>query len=628
MLLAYVIYYSKIIAIVFSLIVVIESNATTINTFDSHYFDLLRIAESDPHTALDRINKIDIHGLNPFQKAQHLYFKSIFYSHLDYPNKALSHVQNALKLIDKEQQPWLYHHLSLERVNAWNRMGQVLKGFEDAENALSWSIQNEFLQLQLNSLYTLSSLYIQIEDYYKALSLVQEGYELAPSTGLMFVKADFSSQLAAIYIYREEFEIALPFLEETYQHEKEKNNLLGMAIGLYELGRAHLVLGNDKTGIEFLQESIQLSEQINDHQGLAYANNELANYYIDQKQFSVAEKLLHESLQKFTDANNLFMLFDTYSQLTSLYTSTAQLDKAEAFIELARPLTKSEELPYGEIAVQRMEAKILAAKGNHSKAFEILEQTIHKQQSLESKQSTDKLHAIRAMYEIESQNRQNDLLLDQNLMQEQALAKEKQQKMWLLVLLILASIIITLFIFLLFKIKKQTQKLHYIANYDELTGLRNRNNTIRSIRSLIEQPLKGEQLFLIMVDLDHFKSINDEYGHALGDKVLSVFGEYCHEVFNEEDIVGRVGGEEFMICLIAKNKKAVQQLIEELRIKTSNMPNHVKAPGLKVSISAGICMADNEKNRFRVLHKCADQAMYQAKNAGRNQVVFSQQQNL
>ncbi len=594
-----------------------------VNSFDPTYLDLLQMAQNKPNDAIDQLEKIDLADFSANQKAQHHYFKSIFYSYLDYPNKALETAEKGLSFVNKQEQPWLYHHLTLEKINAMTSMGKGLNGFNDAEKAMNWAQQNNHLQLYLNSLFVLSNLYIQIEDYYKALDLVQQGYEMAPEEGIEFIKADFSSQLSGIYISRNEFAIALPYLEEVYEHEKSKNNLLGMTVSLYELGRAHLALENHEQGIKYLHESIAISEQIQDKQGTAYANNELASHYIEKEEYPKAETLLLNSAEIFIQSENIYLLFDTYYQLSNLYIDMKQLDQAEAYIELARPLIASEQHKYGQISINRLEANLLAAKGQHDQAFDILKQTIKQQGELEAKQSAEKLHAIRAHYELEAKNRENELLSNKNELQEQEIDRKTQQNIWLFSLLIALLVITALFVYFIVKLRKQTKKLHYLANYDELTGLRNRNNTITVIRRELHNLSEHDNLFLVMVDLDHFKKINDRFGHVLGDKVLSYFGEVCMQLFKENTFVGRVGGEEFMICITGKSNQEVYDLIEQLRIKTKQMPEHITAPDLEVSISAGICQADENRNTFRTLHKCADEAMYQAKNTGRNRIVVS-----
>ncbi|MEZ5472246.1 MAG: diguanylate cyclase [Marinicella sp.] len=592
-----------------------------VNSFDPAYMDLLKLAQSEPNAALEQLESIDMSDFSANQKAQHFYFKSIFFSYLDYPNKGIKAAENGLNFVTKQEQPWLYHHLMLEKIHAMTNNGKGLNGFSDAEKALEWATANDDLQLKLNSLYVLSNLYIQIEDYYKALDLVQEGYELAPEEGIEFVKADFSSQLSGIYIYRNEFSIALPYLEEVYEHEKSQGNLLGMTVGLYELGRAYMVLENHELGIKYLQESLKISEQIQDLQGIAYANNELATHYIEKKEYSEAEALLLKSAEIFSQSGNVYLLFDTYYQLTNVYTESGDIESAEKYIALAKPLIANEGHQYGAIAIKRLEANLLAAKNHHDQAFIILKETIKQQNELDAKQSAEKLHAIRAHYELESKNKENELLTNKNVLQEQELDRKTQQNIWLVTLLVSLLVITALFIYFTIKLRTQTKKLHYLANYDELTGLRNRNNTITVIRKQVDNLSEQENLFLVMVDLDHFKNINDQFGHVLGDKVLSYFGELCMQLFSENTIVGRVGGEEFMICIRGKSKQEVNELVELLRVKTEKMSEHMSAPGLTVSISAGICQADEVRNSFRTLHKCADEAMYQAKNTGRNRIV-------
>ena len=601
------------------------AHASSINEFNPLYLDIIQHAENKPQEALKQLISINTEDFTNSQKAEHLFFQSIIYGYLDYPNKMLESAEKGLSLIDKNNQTWLYHFLTLSQVDAWDRNGIGLKGFGEVEAALDWSRQNDHLQLQLNGLFILSNLYIQIEDYYKALSIIQEAYQMAPEEGPFYVKADFSSQMAAIYVYRGEFEIALPFLVETYEYQKKKNNELGISIGLYELGRAYLVLNQTEKGIAMLEESIERSKNINDIQGIAYAQNELANQFLKIKAYDRAESLLLESIRIFNQSNNTYMLFDSNIQLSMLYAEIDNITLAEKYLEEAKQLIDPKLLPYSNISTQKQQAAILAAKDQYMEAYELLLKTIKEQQELEAKQSVDKLHQIRAMYELEANNAKNALLNNKNQLQRQELDRKKTQNIWLILMLILAVMFMIMIVFFMLKFKKQAIKLHNLANYDELTGLRNRSNTIKSIKGLLSSSDEAQDISLIMIDLDHFKSINDQFGHALGDKVLSTFGQYCKQVFGNDEIIGRVGGEEFLICLKGFNLDKVYALVENLRLKTASMHETIKAPGLQVSLSAGLCVSKNNSSTFHQLLKCADHAMYQAKHAGRNQIVTNKQ---
>ena len=585
------------------------------------YRDLIELSENQPQRALDALNEVDTADFSNPRKAEHQLVASYLYGNLDQPNNIMKSAEQGLNLIKAQEQPWLFHRLNLALVDAWDRNGTGVRGLSQVEAALQWAENNSDQATRLYAMWTLSQLLIQMEDYNQALQVVQQAYSLAPEYGEDLVKADFSSQMSAIYVYRDEFEIALPYLEETLAHYRREDKALGISIALYELGRANLVLKNTDQGIAYLQESIQMAVAIEDLQGVAYGLNELATHYLRAGDYAQAESYLLEANEKFQQAGNQYMLFDNNIQLSQLYTRTEQFEQAESFLKTASDQVDPELLPYSQVAIKRQQAAILDARGQHDQAYDLLSAALREWQQLEAEQSAEKLHQIRAMFELENSEQTNQLLSQKNQLQEQQLELKNRTNVFLMVLLVAALILVALLIYFTFKFRRQSARLHELANFDDLTGLRNRSNTIYTIKQRLAKAEDHQPLFLVMIDLDHFKDINDQYGHALGDKVLRLFGDYCREILNQDDLVGRVGGEEFLICLSGYSQQEAFELIEALRRKTEQMHRSIKAPELSVTLSAGMCQVVDGNPSFHQWVKCADKALYQAKNDGRNRTV-------
>lgn len=165
---------------------------------------------------------------------------------------------------------------------------------------------------------------------------------------------------------------------------------------------------------------------------------------------------------------------------------------------------------------------------------------------------------------------------------------------------------------------RDRRRLMQKAEEDPLTGLLNKESTARSITDwLNEERCKGFQV-LLMVDLDHFKEINDTYGHATGDLVLKKAAQVLRGVFRETDIVGRVGGDEFMVFLKnVGNPEVVQRLMSTLnsRIRSVTVDD---LPKETLSCSIGAAFYPRHGKDFTLLYENADRALYEAKRAGRN----------
>ena len=170
-----------------------------------------------------------------------------------------------------------------------------------------------------------------------------------------------------------------------------------------------------------------------------------------------------------------------------------------------------------------------------------------------------------------------------------------------------------------------TQKINYFAHYDPLTKLINRRYFFDLFdQSLLQHKQDKEAFNLCICDLDHFKGINDSLGHQAGDKALTGFAQILTETLGEKDIIGRFGGDEFVICFNNKNQQECEFLLEQVRTKLaqSRFTLNDKAH-FSVTATFGVAHIDGDKisqSDCKQLFEAADKALYMAKQDGRNQI--------
>ncbi|GAP08950.1 protein containing diguanylate cyclase (GGDEF) domain [Bellilinea caldifistulae] len=165
------------------------------------------------------------------------------------------------------------------------------------------------------------------------------------------------------------------------------------------------------------------------------------------------------------------------------------------------------------------------------------------------------------------------------------------------------------------------RRLDEQASTDELTGLLNRRSIMQIGSRLIEQlSSNGGWLGIVLMDLDHFKEINDSYGHQAGDTVLRCVGECLPKALRDEDVIGRWGGDEFVVFLPGADRPAAWQVAERLRAQVAACEPLKAVPTIRVSASFGVYAACVDGSvGMDDLMRAADQALYRAKNNGRNQ---------
>ena len=162
------------------------------------------------------------------------------------------------------------------------------------------------------------------------------------------------------------------------------------------------------------------------------------------------------------------------------------------------------------------------------------------------------------------------------------------------------------------------ERLSYISNYDPLTQLLNRRGFEIAYKALLQSHKREPRPFAILfLDIDHFKKINDTFGHDVGDLVLQKLAELLRSTLRQSDIIARWGGEEFVLMLDSVDRESAQKVAEKIRKTIANYKDD-KLPHFTISI--GIVQG-NEEETLDELVKKADSALYEAKKSGRNRVV-------
>lgn len=166
------------------------------------------------------------------------------------------------------------------------------------------------------------------------------------------------------------------------------------------------------------------------------------------------------------------------------------------------------------------------------------------------------------------------------------------------------------------------QELHLLARVDPLTEVNNRLAISEEASRLLSLAARqGQTLAVLMLDADHFKAVNDRFGHAGGDKVLRALVANIRATLRGSDVVGRVGGEEFVVLAPGTDLRVAMALGERVRLIVESTPLWIDGECLQLTVSVGVAVAAlTERDPAAVLQR-ADKALYEAKRAGRNRVM-------
>ena len=179
---------------------------------------------------------------------------------------------------------------------------------------------------------------------------------------------------------------------------------------------------------------------------------------------------------------------------------------------------------------------------------------------------------------------------------------------------------IVLYEILLIQWRNREQQIDEMSRIDSLTGINNRRSITNSLNDAQQQRY---DYALILLDLDHFKRINDQYGHEAGDDVLQIVANILKSGLREQDVVGRFGGEEFILILRESSLQRAVEIAERCRMDIEQADIHLKdGRHFKITASFGVALSGGDLSKEDVI-RLSDQALYRAKAEGRNRVRYA-----
>jgi diguanylate cyclase (GGDEF)-like protein len=172
---------------------------------------------------------------------------------------------------------------------------------------------------------------------------------------------------------------------------------------------------------------------------------------------------------------------------------------------------------------------------------------------------------------------------------------------------------------------EQARMLEEWAITDSLTGVHDRRHILKLCQLEFDRAKRFKHsMAILMLDLDDFKKVNDNNGHAAGDKVLTAMAKSCREQLRNIDLIGRYGGDEFLVLLVETNQEAARVVAERIRQHVADTSVETEHGPLVTTVSIGVAEIEKDAVDLDALLNRADKAMYAAKKAGKNQVQSSE----
>ncbi|WP_269532484.1 GGDEF domain-containing protein [Chitinimonas sp. BJYL2] len=307
------------------------------------------------------------------------------------------------------------------------------------------------------------------------------------------------------------------------------------------------------------------------------------------------------------------------------YRRAGQFARALADIDVARQFYLSTgNLRFLE-TIHAEHALALAGAGDWRGAFAARGDYIDVYKQLQTRLLDERTARLRVQFQTEQTQRESQALARANAAQQRELVASRQAHRWQLTVIALSLVVIALLGWTVFRQIATSRRLRDMALMDELTRLPNRRHFLAMAEATWSRAQRNDEpLTVAGIDIDHFKRVNDTWGHAAGDLVLQRTAHALRTALRPGDTVGRLGGEEFCVLMPRTGLHAAAMAAERLRLAVGAIDCSDIAPGLSLSISLGLAEREPGVSRLASLLQRADEALYRAKANGRNRIELAQ----
>jgi diguanylate cyclase (GGDEF)-like protein len=473
-------------------------------------------------------------------------------------------------------------------------------------------LERELAQVLVGKAHTLHGMERDLE----AMTLLLKAYGLFETDGDKLWMANALSGIANIYATDgaapSEVARAIEYHRQAIALLDPRVHRFGLASHYYNIGVAYQRVSDHVQARQHLEKSLGIARESRESHTLAHVHYRLGVIAADEKNPAAALAHLDEALPAFVRAEKATMLFMTHMARARVLAALGQRTESLAAVASAEPLARRIASPKRDVQFHEGSARVYAALGDYGRAYESMLALRSADRGIIAASHARTLAEQQARFDTRQRDTENALLRLES--------HEADTRRFLFALAL--SLTVMLVLLLSFYVVRQTRQNRRFANLamrDDLTGLPNR----RSILEFAENKFRGRRaadkgFCLALLDLDHFKDVNDKFGHSVGDAVLAEFAKATLKHMRAGDRLGRFGGEEFMLVMPESDCAQIQGVFDRLREGVSSIALPGNGPHPPITFSLGATEARDDDRILDAVIKRADEALYRAKNSGRD----------
>ena len=565
----------------------------------------------------------DFETMSPLNKRQWLLRKALAEHTLYLYEPFEETIAQAKPLMKGVTEPTILSQYYLYLGAIHERKGQYEKAQGYFEQVTSIAKVNKLAQFYILAKQALAYNYSMSELVEMSITDLQEAYIEANRLDDVYLMGSINETYGAIYANLGEYEKSLEYYQKSLEaylikgYESKAADVIYGVASTYRSAKNH-----DKAITYFIKYQKAIEPYASRHLKFfaAYGMGmTLAEKGECEQALTVIEQALsYQSLEDF-DA-------ELYKRQSSCYITLKQLTKARvAFNNAQNIYQKYPELTdtRWQLEMLKVESLLNYAEGHYQQSFDLLSRYYQKYLTLIDSHSNVRILKLRANLEIERKgmasaiNKQRSKI---HLLQQEKIEQQTTEKHYLLFFIL---VFVILMCGVLMAQYRNHQKVLSLSNRDPLSNLYNRRYIFDYLeRVFITSKSRKSALSIISIDIDNFKQINDKYGHPFGDEVIRSIAKIGQEVLRTNDVMARVGGEEFL-CVLPRTEHSQSVLVAQRLLKSiANFEFFTpKGDPFSTTVSIGIARMNEHVVDSDMLYVQADQALYQSKRAGKNRVT-------
>ncbi|MGC1520785.1 MAG: diguanylate cyclase [Steroidobacteraceae bacterium] len=568
--------------------------------------------------ALERAPQTDAQRLGSLYAVQ-----ARAYTILELDDEARSAASKGLKFATLASDPVHLDLLSAYAVNVYDAAGldAALHSIESARAGLAaGSLADTCL------LITLGELQYRQDRHDLAISSLTQAYRASTAPEFAAPRMIAAAALSTVMRSMGDYPQALALNQEVIDWDSRRGATLSLSVDRFLRGKILNLTGQYTSAIGEFTEARKLSIQVNDTLGVAFADLLNCTARIELGQLDLAASECNSALRAFTAAHTADQVKEALTQLARIDLAQGRPEKALADLNVVLDKEGTDLLPSHVASVYQSRARANAALHNYRDAYTDLTEYVRRYAAANDAERAQAAAAMRARFETDREIARNALLNHELGVSREQSQRQARELRWNAIAVTSGVLVIALLIYFLFANRRFRQQLVKLASQDGLTGLPNRRRTAElATAALAEAKAADSPLTIAIIDMDHFKVINDRCGHATGDFVLKEFARVGREALRDADVLGRWGGEEFLLIMPGATLDFALASLERMRTLVFGINLPASGAGLRVSLSAGLATSQRHGRSLDEMIARADSALYAAKNDGRDLVRVAEE---